>query len=311
MENNLLTAGINFELEESSSEYYQFPVIFPSDSSVTPMKNMKNIGTFVQNQYKIDDYFFGTIGIRYDYYNQFGSAFTYRIAPAYIFWQTGTKVKATIGTGFKAPSLFYLYDPSYGNENLEPEKSLGWDAGIEQYFWKEGISIGATYFQNYFDNMFGFDPVTFKTINVDKAETNGVEIFAKANLFNHLDLKTNYTYTNTKNKSENSTDYDKRLFRIPEHKAGLYLSYSFNNSANANIEFIYVGNREEPDFVNYGSRIIVPDYFLINLAAHYDLFSFLRLKIRIENLLDKQYEEVYGYGTAGFSVYGGISFNIQ
>ncbi|MEJ2104962.1 MAG: TonB-dependent receptor [Ignavibacteriaceae bacterium] len=311
LDNNLLTTGIDFELEESSSEYYQFPVIFPSDSSVTPMKNMKNIGIFVQNQYKMDDNFFGTIGIRYDYYNQFGSAFTFRIAPAYIFWQTGTKVKATIGSGFKAPSLFYLYDPSYGNENLEPEKSLGWDAGIEQYFWNEGISIGVNYFQNYFDNMFGFDPITFKTINVDKAETNGIEIFAKTNLFNHLDLKTNYTYTNAINKSENSTDYDKRLFRIPEHKAGLYLSYSFVNAANANIELIYVGNREEPDFVNYGSRIIVPDYFLINLAAHYDLFSFLRLKIRIENLLDKQYEEVYGYGTAGFSVYGGISFEIK
>ena len=156
--------------------------------------------------------------------------------------------------------------------------------------------------------MFGYDPITFKTINVDKAETNGVEIFAKANLFHTLDIKTNYTYTNAINKSENSTDYNKRLFRIPEHKAGLFLSYSFNNSANTNIEFIYVGNRED---VNFGSRITVPDYLLVNLAAHYDWFSFLRLKIRIENLLDKHYEEVYGYGTAGFSVYGGISFNIQ
>ena len=72
-----------------------------------------------------------------------------------------------------------------------------------------------------------------------------------------------------------------------------------------------MGDREEPDFVNYSSRIIVPDYFLINLAAHYDLFSFLRLKMRIENLLDKQYQEVYGYGTAGFSVYGGISLSIK
>jgi vitamin B12 transporter len=49
---------------------------------------------------------------------------------------------------------------------------------------------------------------------------------------------------------------------------------------------------------------------LINLAAHFDLFSFLRLQGRIENLLDKQYEEIYGYGTAGFSVYGGLNLKL-
>ncbi|MCG6959558.1 TonB-dependent receptor, partial [bacterium BMS3Abin03] len=302
MDNNLIITGIEFEVEESASEYYAYSFLSPPDiASVFPKKSANTLGIFLEDQAKLNESLFATIGLRYDHHNRFGSVVTYRIAPAYIFWTTGTKLKATIGSGFKAPSLFYLYDPVYGNENLSPEKSLGWDAGVEQFFGREGFSIGATYFQNYFNNMFGYDPITFKTINVDKAETNGVEIFAKANLFHTLDIKTNYTYTNAINKSENSTDYNKRLFRIPEHKAGLFISYSFTDVTNANIELIYVGNREEPDFVNYGSRIIVPDYFLINFAAHYDVFSFLRLKIRIENLLDKQYEDVYGYGTAGFS----------
>jgi vitamin B12 transporter len=228
-----------------------------------------------------------------------------------MFWQTGTKLKASLGTGFKAPSLFYLYDPLYGNEDLNPEKSLGWDVGIEQFFWSEGFSFGATYFFNKFDDMFGFDPITFKAVNINKAQTNGVEIFTKAVLAQGLDAKANYTYTNAIDKSENTPDFDKKLVRRPEHKAGLFLSYSFTESANTNIEFIYVGEREEPDFINYPSRIIMPDYFLINLAAHYDLFSFLRLQGRVENLLDKQYEEIYGYGTAGFSIYGGISLKVE
>ncbi len=255
--------------------------------------------------------FFGTIGVRLDQNSQFGSAFTYRVAPAYMFWETGTKFKATIGTGFKAPSLFYLYDPLYGNPDLDPEKSLGWDAGIEQYFWGEGLSIGANYFFNKFEDMFGFDPITFKTININKAQTNGVEVFTKASLFDMLEIKANYTYTNAIDKSENTPNYDEKLYRIPEHKAGLFLNYTFTSSVNVNVDFMYVGKREEPDFVNYSSRIIMPDYFLINLAAHYDLFSFLRLQGRIENLLDKQYEEIYGYGTAGFSVYGGLSLKLE
>jgi vitamin B12 transporter len=272
---------------------------------------VNTFGIYLQDQFNAGESFFGTIGVRLDNNSQFGNAITYRIAPAYMFWQTGTKLKATLGTGFKAPSLFYLYDPLYGNPDLDPEKSLGWDAGIEQYFWGEGFSIGATYFFNKFDDMFGFDPITFKTVNINKAETNGVEIFTKAALTDGLDVKVNYTYTNAKDKSENTSDYNKKLVRRPEHKAGLFLSYSFNKSTNANIELIYVGEREEPDFINYPSRIIMPDYFLINFAAHYDVFSFLRLQGRIENLLDKQYEEIYGYGTAGFSVYGGISLRVE
>jgi vitamin B12 transporter len=228
-----------------------------------------------------------------------------------MFWQTGTKLKASLGTGFKAPSLFYLYDPLYGNEDLNPEKSLGWDAGVEQFFWSDGFSIGATYFFNKFDSMFGFDPITFKTVNINKAETKGVEIFTKAVITERFDVKANYTYTKAIDKSENTADFDKKLVRRPEHKAGLFISYSFTESTNANIEFIYIGEREEPNFINYPSRIIMPDYFFINLAAHYDVFSFLRLQGRIENLLDKQYEEVYGFGTAGFSVYGGISLRVE
>jgi vitamin B12 transporter len=309
---NLITAGVEFEMEEMTSEYYLKSSLYPPDySSIIPKTDINTIGFFLQDQIKIGESLFGTVGIRLDQNSQFGSAFTYRIAPAYMFWQTGTKLKATFGTGFKAPSLFYLYDPLYGNMELNPEKSLGWDAGVEQFFWSEGFSIGATYFFNKFDDMFGFDPITFKTVNINKAETNGVEIFTKAMLAQGFDVKANYTYTNAKDKSENTADFDKKLVRRPEHKAGVFLSYSFTESANANIEFIYVGEREEPDFINYPSRIIMPDYFLINFAAHYDVFSFLRLQCRIENLLDKQYEEIYGFGTAGFSVYGGIRLIIN
>jgi len=310
--NNLITAGIEFELEETSSEYYLISSFSPPDfASVFPKEDMNTLGFFLQDQFKVGESFFGTFGVRLDRNSQFGTAFTYRIAPAYMIWETGTKLKATVGTGFKAPSLFYLYDPLYGNPDLDPEKSLGWDAGIEQFFWKVGFSFGATYFFNKFEDMFGFDPITFKALNVNKAETKGVEIFTKAVLIQGIDVKANYTYTNAIDKSENTPDYDKKLVRRPEHKAGLFFSYSFTESTNANVEFIYVGKREEPDFVNYPARIVMPDYFLINFSAHYDVLPFLRLQGRIENLLDKQYEEVYGFGTAGFSVYGGISLRVE
>jgi len=311
----LFTAGVDFEINEYYSDYYAFNYTpDPNNPDIVnniPKEDVKSIGIFLQDQFNVGESFFGTIGIRLDNVNQFGTTFTYRIAPAYVFWQTGTKIKATIGTGFKAPSLFYLYDPTYGNESLNPEKSFGLDAGIEQFFGSSDFSAGANYFYNKFDDMFGFDPISFKTINIKKAETNGIEIFTKVVLIDQIDVKANYTYTNAKDKSENTVDYDKRLVRRPEHKAGLFASYSYYDNLNINMELFYVGTREEVDFANFPNRIVLPDYFLVNLAAHYDLYSFLRLQGRIENLFDIQYEEVYGYGTAGFSVYGGISLRME
>jgi len=311
-DNNVITAGLEFELEETASEFYQYSEILQDEySSVFPEKSANDFGIYLQDQINIKESFFGTIGVRYDHQNQFGPAFTYRIAPAYLYWETGTKIKATIGTGFKAPSLFYLYDPVYGNSDLEPEKSFGWDIGFEQYFWSAEFSIGANYFYNKFTDMFGID-ANFKTININEAETNGVEVFATADLNDGLRIKANYTYLNARDKSENTPDYNQKLIRRPENKAGMYVSYTWNNIANLNIDIMYVGKRDELDFATFpATRIVMPDYFLINLAAYYDMFSFLRLQGRIENLLDKQYEEIYGYGTAGFSVYGGLNVRIQ
>ena len=121
----LLTAGTEFELEETTSEYYTFSYTGNSDyASVFPKKSANTIGGFVEAQLGLLNSFFGTVGIRYDHHNKFGSSVTYRFAPAYIIWATGTKFKATVGTGFKSPSLFYLFDPAYGNTELTPEKVL-------------------------------------------------------------------------------------------------------------------------------------------------------------------------------------------
>ena len=266
---------------------------------------------YIQDQIKIGNQFFASAGVRVDNHDKFGSSFTYRLAPAYIFWQTGTKLKATAGTAFKTPSLFYLYDPAFGNPDLKPEKNFGWDAGIEQFFWSEGMSIGLTYFHNNFKDLFGFDD-NFKTININKAETRGVEVYSTIKPILGLDLKLNYTYTDAKDMSEGITDDNRKLIRRPEHKIGGFISYNFSDKTNTNIEIIYVGKRDDLYFSTFTStRIQVDPYILLNLAAHYRVFDFLRFNIRIENLLDTDYEEVFGYGTAGISFYGGFSFAIN
>ncbi len=303
---NVLTAGIEFEEEKTVSDYAETGA-FPY-SSFLPESRNNTFGIYLQDQFNYGHALFITPGLRYDDNKIFGSKITYSIAPAYFIWSTGTKIRGTYGTGFKSPSLFYLFDPVYGNENLRPEESKGWDAGIEQYLINSNLTAGLTYFKMDFVDMFGFDPQTYKTVNIYKASTEGVEFFFSVRPIGSISLKSNYTFTQVKDKSDGSGS--SVLLRRPKHKASLLIDYNFTDDAYAGLEVLYTGKRSDiyypPDFMLPPENIIMNDYFLINLSLSYKISDQVKLFARLENLLNKQYEEIYGFGTPGFSVYGGV-----
>ncbi len=308
---NLLTFGIETETEKAISDYFYNSTAYGAFQSLFPQANAVTAGIYIQDQLNFENKFFGSIGIRNDIHNRFGSVVTYRIAPAYIIWKTGTKFKASFGTGFKSPSLFYLFDPAFGNKDLKPEKSFGWDAGIEQYLLNSDMTVGLNYFYNRFTDLFGFDN-NFKTINIDKAETNGIELYLTSNLLTNLKLKMNYTFTNTKDESVNSTDNGLPLLRRPKHKIGLNINYSFFQDADANAEVIYVGKRDDKDFNSYPvKRVTLQSYTVVNLSASYKLTDLFQVYGRVQNLFNTYYEDILGYATPGLSGYLGIKFTIQ
>ncbi|MGA8263770.1 MAG: TonB-dependent receptor, partial [Ignavibacteriaceae bacterium] len=311
---NILIFGFETENESASSYYYYYNILSlrPAPSiSKFPEQNIQTTGIYLEDQFKIDNSFFGSIGARYDKHEKFGSVVTFRIAPAYVFWSTGTKIKATYGTGFKAPSLFYLFDPAYGNPNLSPEKSEGWDAGVEQYLFGYSLTAGITYFQNTFTDLFGFDS-NFKTININKSETKGLEVYVQAKPASDISLNANYTYTDSKDLSKGSADENLPLLRRPKHKAAITVNYNFTKSINAGAEAIMVGKRDDKDFSTYpATRITLDSYTLLNASATYKVNDLIQLYGRLVNILDSSYEEIYGYGTAGRSGYLGLKISFE
>lgn len=304
---NNFVFGIETETEKASSDYQSESTWGPY-SSVFPEKSLTTSGFYGQYQTRIMNTFFATAGVRYDKHQKFGSVLTYRIAPAFMIWETGTKLKATFGTGFKSPSLFYLFDPFFGNEDLNPEKSTGFDAGIEQYFLNGKVIFSATYFKNNFKNLFGFDQ-NFKAINIDKAETKGVEAYIELEPFNNLKINLNYTFTESKDKSDDSPEKGLQLLRRAKHKAGLHLNYSFIEKANAYFEIFYTGNRDDKDFYQFpAERVTLKPFTVVNLAASYELTNYLQLYTRLENIFNENYEEVLFYNTPKRSAFLGVRF---
>jgi len=306
--NNFLTFGFDAELDQSTSQFYLLSSFGPFES-IIPKSNVSIVGVYLQDQVEFFNSFFATGGIRFDNHEKFGSAFTYRFAPAYIIWETGTKIKATVGTGFKAPSIFYLYDPFFGNDSLKPERSFGWDIGIEQFFWSKGVTIGATYFYNNFTDLIGTDE-NFKSININEAETKGIEAYIITNISDDLLIKFNYTYLQTEDKGEGSVDKGMQLLRRPRNKAALITSYDFLKRANITIEIIYNDIRDDKNFSTFpATRLTLSSYTLLNIAAQFNILNWLTVTGRVDNLLNVDYEDIYGYATPGLSGYAGVKIN--
>lgn len=302
---NLITFGVERETETANSSYSSNGDWGPFNS-VFPKQSVYTTGIYLQDQFEYNKSLFVTAGIRYDKHQKFGSVSTFRIAPVYFIQSTNTKIKFSYGNGFKAPSLYYLYDPAFGNPELKPEKSKSWDAGIEQFIDNGNYSFSIIYFSADINDMFGYDK-NFKTINIAKAKSSGVEITTLAK-FNKLSFNANYTYTNAIDDYELSPEYKQELLRRPKNQFYFYANYFISQDFDANISVKYVGKRIDKDFSSFpAKRITLQDYTLFNIAMNYKLFDEVTLNGRIENLFDKKYEEVLYYGTLGRTFY--IGFN--
>jgi len=262
---------------------------------------------FAQDQINLWDCYFLTLGVRWDDHEEFGSETTFRITQAFLLRDWGTKFKASYGTGFRAPSLYELYAPPFwgmpvGNQNLDPEESKGFDIGIEQSLFDNRLTFGITYFYNDFDDLIDFT-WTDGYLNINDAKTRGIESFIKIDPLEGLSLSLNYTYTDTED------DEGRRLLRRPLHKIGFNTFYKFHDRSKLNLHILYVGEKDDSywDPTTFTSRrVVTDDYVVVNLSGSFDLSEHLQLIGRIDNLFDEDYYECYGYGTAGFSAYGGL-----
>jgi vitamin B12 transporter len=293
---NTLTFGADYQEESGESTY-------ESDlwTETFNQKSARMTGVYLQDVIKPVPAFQTALGVRFDDHNQAGSEVTYRVAPLVTLAGSGTRLKGSVGTGFKAPSLFQLYS-IYGSRQLEPETSLGWDAGVEQDLVDGRMTLGVTYFENSWKNMIDYDYATFSYANIAEASARGVENFVVFRPTQHLDVRTAYTYTDTKNETTGES-----LLRRPRNKAGVDVTYSGIPSLRLTAGLQYVGVRKDQDFATWpASQVNLDDYTLLNLAAAYDLTKHWEIFGRVNNVFDTEYQEVLGYGTMGLAAYGGV-----
>ncbi|MBL8201227.1 MAG: TonB-dependent receptor [Chromatiales bacterium] len=257
---------------------------------------------------------------RYDRNSDFDDVATFRATTSWTVESTRTRLRAAYGTGQKSPTFVDRYgffaNQFAGNPDLEPETSRGWEAGVEQPLWDDRVSLSATYFREDLEdeiNAFAFDPDTFlfTAENLDgKSERRGVEVSARARVTDTLRLSGSYTYTDA-TQPDALTGEDVREIRRPRHTASINGDWRLSDGKTGlNVNLTYVGDQADTFFEvspPFGTQTVNLDsYYLASIAASYRLTEQASIYARVENLLDEDYENVYGYNTPGIGAYAGL-----
>jgi vitamin B12 transporter len=304
----LLTAGYQFREEEGEASGF-----FGAE---TPTKRIASHAGFAQAQVNIEDRFVMTGGVRQDSFNMFGDATTYRLTAGYLIHETGTKIRASYGTGFKAPTLNDLFFAGFGNPALKPEKSKSADVGVDQSLLDGKLKLSVGYFWNRFENLitnlsvpsascpavtFGFCPV-----NIAAAKTQGWETSFKYQILKELEIHGQYTMTLTRGYAVPGRPGDTRLPRWPFDQATAGLGYQPIDAARIYLDYRFVGARNNDTANSPGQK--QGSFGVVDLAGSYDVTKQWQVFARAENLLNQKYEEVLYFGTPIRSVFGGVKF---
>ncbi len=265
-----------------------------------------------------------TGNVRHDKNDGFEDATTWRAAGSLRPEGSPLRLHASVGTGIKYPSFseqFGVFTGFVANPNLTPETSLGWDAGVEATFFGGKAIVDVTYFNANLENEIDFDfvppavacggvPFCFIPFNrTGESTREGIEVAGRALLMDGLSVGVAYTYL--KAREDNGLE---EVRRAP-HSGRADINYAFDGGkGNVNLAAVYNGEVQDVAFsaITFSSeRVALDEYWLVTAAASYKVAPGVELYGRVENVLDKDYQEVFGFETAGVAAYAGVRINYE
>ena len=247
---------------------------------------------------------------RKDFNSAYDDAVTGNIGYAYSINSNWT-VSSSYGTAFVSPSFNFLYSLAdsfaLGNPNLKPEKSKNIEGSIR--YKDDSGSMSLTMFQNKIDDFIIYTAPAeagsrTSTQNLNKAEIQGLTISGDQ-FFGHFQMKGSLTSQSAKNE-----DTDKYLPRRASLIGNINLNYYIGNW-NIGVEETFSGKR----FDDKENIVNLSGYALTNIVTDYKINDKLKLNLRLNNVLDKDYSLAaegrsgFKYQTPGRSLFANLRYD--
>lgn len=247
------------------------------------------------------------LAVRHDRNQRFDDATTLR-AQASFRPVDATKLHVAVGSGIKNPTPIELfgYDPEsfIGNPALKPEKSKGWEAGVERDLLDGEAQVGMVFARTRLeDEIFTRYSATFVSTPDNRASFShqrSLELFARARLGESWRIDAAYTRLHADEDGEEEV-------RRPARTGSLNLTWMPVDALDVTLTARFNGATEDFNFTNFGPpRVTLGAYTLMQLGARYRVDEGFEVFGRIENLLGERYEDVYTYRMPGRAAYAGI-----
>lgn len=240
--------------------------------------------------------------LRFDDNSDFGGKTTGRLAAV---WrpQEDLAIRAVLGTGFRAPSLYERFS-FYGDPSLQPEESRSFELGVEKTYG-EMASVKATLFYTEIDDLIQYDSAATACGSgwgcynqvPGTTKSRGIELSGSYALSATTELFGNYTYTD-------ATTNGERLTRTPKHDLLLGVETEVTDRLQATLDLRHVGDVVPSIYAPADNK--VGTYTLVGAGMTYDVTETAQAYLRVENLFDEDYETAGGFNTQGRSAYFGF-----
>ncbi|MDA7849885.1 TonB-dependent receptor [Porticoccaceae bacterium] len=269
----------------------------------------------VEYRTDINDHLTLAASARHDDNSEFDSAKTYRAEVIYQLTEA-IRLRSAVGTAVKNPTFterFGFYTNFIGNPNLIPEESTSLELGADRLIMGGDLTLSLTIFDAELENEidgFVYDPATFAytSSNINgTSERRGAELSAVGNVSESMSLSAAYTYT------DSTGDDAVREVRRPRHIASLNLGWQAAHNLHLNTNIQFTGEQTDvyfPPFPEPSQVVGLSNHTLLNINLNYSATEKLEMYLKLENALNDNYEEVFGYQTLGFGASLGLRYSM-
>lgn len=290
-------------------------LIIPYGSSYLEQSINPDIANFVildpyANMVYVSDFGLNmNFGTRLNNHSEYGSHLVYSINPSFKKNVAFGYLKglASFSTAYITPSLYQLFEPTYGNSDLQPEENTTLEFGIEVNA-KNKATVSLVYFNRKESNFIDFVDLgsyVYKYQNIDNTfNASGLELNINFKFSNQLSVQSNATFTHVE---------EDLSLRIPKVKINASLSYQLSKTTFTNLSYQFNDSRHDAFFndTTYNTeQVILNKYALFNFYISHKLKNKkILLFANVTNILNEDYEELYGYSTKGRNINLGLNFD--
>ena len=249
-------------------------------------------GSFLLYEFRPNNKIIISTGIRNDDHEGFGSKTTRRISGTFK-PSDNLIIRSSWGEGFKVPTIFqstyFCCGATIANSSIRPETSTSYDFGFELFFNEMNSNFSITYFDQDINDQINFSFGIGGYENIDKVNSKGFEVALDYQISKLMSLYLNYSYIDSVDGNGSS------LFYVAKDSGEAGLIYEPNNSYSGSIIARYNGSESS----SYGK---IDSWIRFDVNGSYRLSGANELYFRIENLLDEEYQQIFGYGTPELSL---------